>query len=97
MRRRRRRRRRTVTKAPTAMTGPRAKGATAALVGAGTEGEAATRDMGPLVPYMVQRAWVGDMRAARIAGSSPARAPITRAAPSPPAQASAGMTVAQPL
>src|SRR5215469_3158436 len=37
--------RRTVTKAPTAMTGPRAKGATAALARAGTEGEAATRDM----------------------------------------------------
>ena len=40
--------RRTVTKAPTAMTGPRAKGATAALAGAGAEGEATTRDMGPL-------------------------------------------------
>src|SRR6516162_574913 len=39
--------RRTVTKAPTAMTGPRAKGATAALARAGTEGETATRDMGP--------------------------------------------------
>src|SRR5215470_13648396 len=40
--------RRTVTKAPTAMTGPRAKGATAALARAVTEGEAATRDMGPI-------------------------------------------------
>ena len=40
--------RRTVTKAPTVMTGPRAKGATAALARAGTEGEAATRDMGPI-------------------------------------------------
>lgn len=38
----------TVTKAPTAMTGPRAKGGTAALARAGTEGEATTRDMGPI-------------------------------------------------
>src|SRR6516225_1729523 len=40
--------RRTVTKAPMAMTGPRAKGATASLARAWTEGEAATRDMGPI-------------------------------------------------
>src|SRR5215831_10007839 len=45
-----------------------------------------------LVPYMVQRAWVGERRAARMAGSSPARAPMTKAAASPPAQASPGMT-----
>src|SRR5215469_11179263 len=42
--------RRTVTKAPTAMTGPRANGATAALARAGTEGEAATRDMALSTP-----------------------------------------------
>ena len=37
---------------------------------------------------MLQRAWVGDRRAARMAGSSPARAPMTTAAARPPAQAS---------
>ena len=37
----------------------------------------------------VQSASVGDMRAARSAGSSPAAAPMTTAAPSPPAQATA--------
>src|SRR6266508_1492573 len=37
-----------------------------------------------LVPHMVQRAWVGDIRAARMAGGSPARAPMTIAAVSPP-------------
>jgi transposase len=45
----------------------------------------------------VRSAWVGDRRAARMAGSSPARAPMMRAAASPPAQASGGMTMAQPL
>ena len=35
--------------------------------------------------YRVQSASVGDMRAARSAGSSPAAAPITMVAPSPPA------------
>ena len=52
----------------------------------------------PLVAgYMAHRAWVGDMRAARRAGHSPARAPMSTAAPSPPAHASAGMTTSQPL
>src|SRR5215469_8973010 len=41
---------RTATKAPTAMTCPRAKGATAALPRAGAEGEAATRDMALSTP-----------------------------------------------
>ena len=47
--------------------------------------------------HRVHRAWVGDRRAARIAGSRPARAPMSRAAARPPAQASGGMMVAQPL
>jgi hypothetical protein len=47
--------------------------------------------------YTVQSAWVGDIRAARNAGSRPARAPMSRAAASPPAQARVGMTVAQCL
>jgi hypothetical protein len=47
--------------------------------------------------HIVQRAWVGDMRAARIAGRSPAMAPMARAAVRPPAQARAGMTVFQCL
>jgi hypothetical protein len=37
---------------------------------------------------------VGDRRAARMAGSSPAKAPMTTAAPRPPTQASVGMTMA---
>ena len=41
---------------------------------------------------MLQSAWVGDRRAARMAGSSPARAPMMMAAPRPPAQACDGMT-----
>jgi hypothetical protein len=45
----------------------------------------------------VHSASVGDMRAARRAGSSPAAAPMSSAAPSPPAQASGGTTMAQPL
>src|SRR5258708_70900 len=45
----------------------------------------------------VQSAWVGDMRAARIAGRSPAAAPMRMAAPMPPPQARAGTTTAQPL
>jgi hypothetical protein len=47
--------------------------------------------------HMLHRAWVGDMRAARSAGHSPAIAPMSTAAASPPAQASRGITVAQPL
>jgi hypothetical protein len=47
--------------------------------------------------HMLQRAWVGDMRAARMAGRSPAMAPMTRAEASPPAQASGGITVDQCL
>jgi hypothetical protein len=45
---------------------------------------------------MVHRASVGDRRAARMAGSSPARAPTTRAAARPPAHAWAGITVGSP-
>jgi hypothetical protein len=57
----------------------------------------------PLAParlgssHMDHKAWVGERRTARIAGSSPARVPISSAAARPPAQASAGITVAQPL
>ena len=51
----------------------------------------------PWAGHRVHRAWVGDRRAARIAGSIPARAPMSRAAARPPAQASGGMMVAQPL
>jgi len=47
------------------------------------------------VVYTLQRAWVGDMRAARSAGSSPATPPISTAAASPPAHATAGTTVVQ--
>ena len=46
--------------------------------------------------YVVKRAWVGDRRAARMAGSRPARAPMTTAAARPPAQASGGMTTVSP-
>jgi len=45
--------------------------------------------------HMLQRASVGDIRAARMAGSRPAMAPIARAEARPPAQARGGMTVAQ--
>src|SRR5579862_4585533 len=38
---------------------------------------------------MVHSAWVGDMRAARMAGHSPATVPIRMAAPKPPALGSA--------
>ena len=47
--------------------------------------------------HMLHKASVGDMRAARRAGSRPARAPMAMAAPAPPTHASVGMTVAQPL
>ena len=66
----------------------------------------AAQDPGPLTAlacdaagtaHRVQRAWVGDRRAARTAGSSPAMAPMMRAAPMPPAHASGGMTIGQPL
>jgi hypothetical protein len=46
---------------------------------------------------IVHRAWVGDMRAARRAGHSPATAPINMAAPMPPPQAVAGMTMSSCL
>ncbi len=62
-------------------------------VAAGTDGRPGTRT----VAYRLQRAWVGDRRAARMAGSSPAAAPMSSAAAKPPAHASGGMTVAQPL
>jgi len=42
-------------------------------------------------------ACVGGMRAARMAGTNPAAAPMSRVAASPPAQAGGGMTMAQPL
>ena len=45
----------------------------------------------------VHSASVGTCRAARRAGSSPATAPMSSAAPNPPAQASGGTTMAQPL
>src|SRR5277367_3983443 len=47
--------------------------------------------------HMLQRAWVGDMRAARMAGSNPAMAPMRTADASPPAHASVGMTTLQCL
>lgn len=47
--------------------------------------------------HTLRSASVGDMRAARSAGTSPATAPIDNAAPNPPAQARVGMTVVQPL
>src|ERR1700683_1674855 len=47
-------------------------------------------------PQMLQSASVGDRRAARMAGRSPARAPMSRAAARPPAQAWAGMTAGSP-
>jgi hypothetical protein len=47
--------------------------------------------------HTVRSASVGESRAARSAGSRPATAPIRSAAPSPPAQARVGMTIAQPL
>ena len=43
---------------------------------------------------MLQSAWVGGRRAARMAGRRPAMAPMMMAAARPPAQASAGMTTA---
>jgi hypothetical protein len=45
--------------------------------------------------HMLHRASVGDIRAARMAGSRPAMVPIARAEARPPAQARGGMTVAQ--
>jgi len=47
--------------------------------------------------HMLQSASVGDMRAARRAGRSPARAPTTSAAPMPPPQASTGTTTTHPF
>jgi hypothetical protein len=47
--------------------------------------------------HTVRSASVGDMREARNAGHSPATAPMRIAAPMPPAQASAGMTMASDL
>jgi hypothetical protein len=49
------------------------------------------------VPHTVRSASVGDNRAALSAGSRPATAPMTSAAPRPPAQATAGITTAQPF
>ena len=46
---------------------------------------------------MLHRASVGDMRAARKAGQSPATAPIRMAAPMPPPQARAGITTSSCL
>ncbi len=48
-------------------------------------------------PQIVLSASAGASRAARIAGSSPATAPISIAAAKPPAHADAGITSAQPL
>jgi hypothetical protein len=47
--------------------------------------------------HTVLRASAGASRAARIAGSSPATAPISSAAAKPPAQAEVGITIAHPL
>ena len=47
--------------------------------------------------HTVRNASVGDMRAARTAGSSPAIAPIRTAAPRPPAHAVVGMAICQCL
>lgn len=47
--------------------------------------------------HVVQRASVGDMRAPRTAGRSPATAPMKRAAAKPPVQATVGTTMFQPL
>ena len=44
-----------------------------------------------------QRAWVGERRAARSTGMSPATTPMMSEAVNPPTHASVGMTVAQPL
>jgi hypothetical protein len=49
---------------------------------------------GCLCCQMLHSAWTGDRRAARMAGSSPAAAPMTTAAARPPAQAPGGMTAA---
>jgi len=46
---------------------------------------------------MLHRASVGDRPAARMAGHSPAMAPMTRSAARPPTRAWGGMTTAQPL
>ena len=54
-------------------------------------------DFATAVVHSVQSASVGDRRAARRAGSRPAAAPMSSAAPRPPAQARGGMTTAQPL
>src|SRR5258708_39792598 len=43
---------------------------------------------------MLHSDWTGDRRAARMAGSSPAAAPMMTAAARPPAQAAGGMTTA---
>jgi hypothetical protein len=51
----------------------------------------------PLGSQTVRKASVGETFAARIAGNSPAMPPIAIAAAIPPAHASAGMTVDQPL
>src|SRR5258708_6635285 len=48
-------------------------------------------------PHTLQRASVGDIRAARRAGQSPATAPIQMAAAIPPAQARTGMTTSSCL
>jgi hypothetical protein len=63
----------------------------------GARGASALPAFGSSAPYMVQRAWVGDIRAARRAGSRPAIAPMTSAAASPPVHAKVGMTVVQCL
>jgi hypothetical protein len=51
----------------------------------------------PLGAHNVRSASVGERRAARKAGSRPAIAPITIAAPIPPTHAWTGMTTAQPF
>jgi len=55
------------------------------------------RLLGRAGSHMLQRAWVGDIRAARRAGHSPAMVPMRMAAPMPPAQARVGMTMSSCL
>ena len=56
-----------------------------------------TADRVHRVSHTVRSASVGDSRAARSAGRRPAMAPMAMEAPNPPAQATAGTTMAQCL
>jgi hypothetical protein len=88
---------------PTEATDPptRATSAATRAVRRGTPTGLWSRDAGcttvTTAGQTVRRASVGDMRAARIAGSRPAAAPIRMAAPRPPVQAMVGITTVQSL